>query len=532
MRSKVVLLVVMLAGAISATAQNRYVVFFSDKTGSPFTISQPGQFLSPRAIARRIQADVVISEEDLPVSPSYVQQVKGAGAQVHYASRWLNAVLIQATPAVAAAIDALPFVPRVELVAPGAKLSGGRTRRIKQGKQTAMAAATKSQLEMVAIDDMHGDELTGNGILVAVFDGGFQGVNTALPFQHLFNEGRIADTHDFVANSSDIYRYDDHGTEVLSVMAALSGTYTGGAHQATYQLYVTEDPNSEYRIEEFNWLFAAERADSAGADVIHSSLGYNTFDDPSMDYNKNTDLNGRTAIVSIAAAEAIERGVLVVVSAGNEGNVSWGLVTPPADVDGVIAVGAVTSQGVRSSFSSRGPTSDGRTKPDVSAQGSSTAVIRPSGANGTTSGTSMSAPIVTSLAVGLLQRYPDLPAHQIVDAIIGSGSQADTPDNLLGHGIPNYVTARHILDTGTTNDPISFYPNPSDSTVNILLKQVNIDTDVMIFDMNGKMLNEKRVRVTWSNNPLVVDVSMLAPGTYLVKVKTINNFKTFRLIKI
>jgi hypothetical protein len=532
-RGRVLFAVFFFVLANTGIAQDRYIVFFKDKSATPYSISAPEQFLSGRAITRRIKQDVAITEKDLPVNPAYVQQLNATGAKAFYTSKWLNAALVQATPADTAKIAQLTFVSDYKLVAPGIKLSSGRTRSFKQAKQTTGAAATKSQLEMLGIDDMHADAVTGDGVLVAVFDAGFQGVDMAVPFQHLADENRVSSTHDFTTNTSNVYRYDDHGTSVLSVMAANSTTYTGGAFDATFQLYVTEDVYNEYRIEEYNWLFAAERADSSGVDIIHSSLGYNEFDDPAMDYNKSTDLDGKTAVVSVAAREALDKGILVVVSAGNEGNLSWGLVTPPADVDGVIAVGSITAQGTRSSFSSRGPTSDGRIKPDVVALGSGTAVIRPSGANGTVTGTSVAAPVVTSLAIGLLQRFPNVPVKQIADMIVSSGSHAENPDNLVGYGVPNYLTVRNMLEFGTTNDPISIYPNPANTgKFHILLKQANQDTDVVIYDTTGKVLNEKRVRITWSNNPLEVDISNLAVGTYLVKVKTINNFKTFRLIKI
>ena len=187
----------------------------------------------------------------------------------------------------------------------------------------------------------------GEDIVIGIFDGGFQGVNTGAPFQHIFNENRInlAVSKDFVTNSDDVFQFDEHGTEVFSVIAAYQdGFFTGGSYEANYQLYVTEDVVGEYRIEEYNWLFAAERADSAGVDVVNSSLGYYDFDQLAMDYPKSA-MDGKTTVVSKAAQMLADRGVIVVCSAGNEGGIAWQIITAPADAKDVLAVGNVNSSG-------------------------------------------------------------------------------------------------------------------------------------------------------------------------------------------
>jgi hypothetical protein len=386
---------------------------------------------------------------------------------------------------------------------------------------------------MHGIDEMHDENIMGEGIHVAILDAGYTGVDSSEPFQHLFRDNKIVSVHDFVTNSKEVYRFDDHGTEVLSVMAANSSTYTGGAYEAFFHLYVTEDGPGEYRVEEYNWLFAAERADSIGVDVISSSLGYNEFDDSSMDYDKNTDLNGKTAIISLAAGESIRRGIVVVCSAGNEGNLSWGLVTPPADVDGVIAVGSVTAAGTRSNFSSRGPTSDGRIKPDVMALGNPVAVIRAGGNNGTTNGTSVAAPVVTSLVIGLIQRFPDIDPITIAKVVVATASRKDTPDNFFGYGIPTYSAAKRQLEGLLPLEEISVYPNPTDTgRVLVRFKTLGLQATITIFDLNGRALSSHVVDVTASNNPIEINIAELPAAGYLVKVKTSDNFKTFRLVKL
>ncbi len=526
-------MLIFFGSAAVVTAQNRYVVYFKDKNASPFNISEPQNFLSPRAISRRLKQEIAVTETDLPVNPSYVQQLRSAGADVYFTSRWLNCALIQTTEDIATTVGGLGFVTKVEYVAPGAKLSSGRVKSSKGRNQTNIAEATKRQLQMVGIDNMQADQLLGEGVLVAILDAGFSGVDTAQPFQHLFTDNKIDYVYDFVSNGKNVYRYDDHGTEVFSVIAANSDTYTGGAYNASFQLYVTEDVGSEYRVEEYNWLFAAERADSSGVDVISSSLGYNTFDNNDMDYNKSTDLNGKIAIISKAAAAALDRGIVVVCSAGNEAGNSWGTITPPADVDGIVSVGAITSQGAKSPFSSTGPTSDNRIKPDVVALGSSVSVVRPSGVNGYASGTSLAAPIVTSLIIGLIQKFPDIDPNTIANQVIHTASLADDPNNAFGYGIPNYDNAKSSLEAMLPLEEISVYPNPTDTgRFFVRFKTSGVQATIIVYDLNGRVLMSNNVDVTSVNNPIEIRMDELPASSYLVKVKTSDNFKAFRLVKL
>ena len=261
---------------------------------------------------------------------------------------------------------------------------------------------------MLGIPQMHADGFRGEGMTIAFLDGGFMGVNTTAAFQELFNEGRYDDvvSHDFVRNTDNVFQYDDHGSQVFSVIAAnIADDFTGGAYKANFQLFVTEDASSEYRVEEYNWLFAAERADSAGVDIISSSLGYYDFDIASMNYS-TAQMDGKTAVVTQAAQWAADRGIVVVTSAGNEGNIpSWRIITAPADGADVVAVANLTPQGVASSSSSRGPAADGRIKPDLAALGSGVTVVQDNGAIGTASGTSLAAPLITSLIAGVWQNF-------------------------------------------------------------------------------------------------------------------------------
>lgn len=528
------LFIILLSSSFVLSAQtDRYIVFLKDKANTPFSISDPEQFLSKRAIQRRSSQKIEITAEDLPINPAYAEQLRTTGAGVYFSSRWMNCILVETTPAIISVIQSQPFVSKTELVAPGKKLASGRIKKFKKRNITSATPATNSQLAMIGIDSMQLDGLLGEGISIAVFDSGFEGVDTALPFKSIFEESRLSYSFDFIANSKNVFQYDDHGTEVFSVIAAYSpGSFAGGAYKATYTLFVTEDVGSEYRIEEYNWLFAAEKADSAGVDVINSSLGYNEFDDPSMNY-KASDLNGATAVISLAARKAFEKGMLVVCSAGNEGSNSWKFVTPPADAEGVLAIGSVGPTASKSSFSSIGPTADGRIKPDVMALGSGTSVINPNGSLGAASGTSLASPLIASLAAGLWQRYPYLTSAELSQAIISSADQFLTPDNLKGYGIPNYNAVRSKMDTLKLDEDIAIYPNPTKDSIRIMLKKAEGKTvAISIHNLQGQLVSEYSVLVIWQNNPLLIDLASLSAGLYLVKVNINNLVKTLRLHKL
>lgn len=534
------LLSVLLTSVVEAQV-NRYVVFFKDKNNSSFSTTAPQSFLSQRAINRRIKNEVEITTQDLPVNTTYINEVKQTGALTFYTSRWFNALLIQCNATLLPTIEALPSVDRVELVAPG--ILNNSTAASGPAYLSARISSTKemkttSQLSMLGLDAMHELNIKGEGVKVAVFDSGFPGVNAVAPFSHL--QDNIKDAYNFVNKQTNVYRNDDHGTEVLSVMAGfIEGSFSGGAYNADYHLYLTEEVGSEYRIEEYNWLFAAERADSAGVDVINASLGYNTFDNSTMNYTK-LQLDGNTAVVTRAAQLASDRGIVVVVSAGNEGNNSWQLVTPPADAEGVIAVGSVTSTGTRSAFSSIGPTSDNRIKPDLSAMGSGTFVIRNTGNTGTTSGTSVASPLMASLVTGIIQRYDTLTKDEIIEVLKASASLAESPNNQLGYGVPNFADVRLRLEivAGVENPEstrFAVYPNPTDSgfvmieTVQAIQPQ---PLRVEIWDMKGALLKRIDGSNLLSEGRLRMDMSGFPSGMLQFRISHAGQTDIFKIINV
>lgn len=530
--------ILMFIGTDSLAQVNRYMVFLKDKNGSPYTITKPIEFLSQRAIDRRTLQGIEILEQDIPVNKNYVQGIRDAGGNVFFHSRWMNGVLIQCDASLINGIVNLPYVDRVDYVAPNARLlSNGRKDNKLETKSPEASSQTQAQLQLIGLDDMQDAGYKGQTIHIGIFDSGFEGVNITGPFQHLFDDGSVdlVASKDFVRNSANVFQYDDHGTQVFSVIAAFQeGSFTGGAYEANYQLYVTEDASSEYRIEEYNWLFAAERADSAGVDVINSSLGYYDFDDATMNYPKSA-MDGNTTVVTRAAQLAADRGIIVVCSAGNEGANAWQIITAPADARDVLAIANVNSSGLRAGSSSIGPSADERIKPDVAAMGVNTTVIKPDGSIGTASGTSLSSPLITSLVAGIWQRYPELTNIEIMDAIRKSSSQASTPDNLLGFGIPNFRAVVNYLESSPQENAFDVYPNPIlTDTVTIVPFDPNQVTNcrIEIISSQGQVIYDADVSFSWLNRSYTASLAQAAAGIYFMRIWWGENRYTFKLLKV
>lgn len=520
---------------ISFGQENRYMVFFKDKAGSSYSVSNPSDFLSPQAIDRRTLQGIVVNENDIPVNENYVNDVKNAGAQIYFRTKWMNGVLVQCTPSVLPVIEELSFVERIEFVAPGTKLQSGRKKIAARNKGYKSAQATEEQLTMLALNEMHAADIRGENVLIAIFDSGFQGVDLTSPFEHIRDENRIDldVSHDFVYNTNDVFQYDEHGSQVFSVIAAyLSDSFVGGAYNASFQLYVTEDVNSEYRIEEYNWLFAAERADSAGVDIINSSLGYNTFDDPYMDYPTSA-MDGKTTVVSRAAQWASDRGIIVVCSAGNEGANAWQVITAPADAVDVLAVGAVNSSGQRISSSSKGPNAEGRIKPDVVALGLNTSVILPNGNLGSATGTSLAAPLVTSLAAGVHQKYPLLSAKMVMEVIKNSASRASHPDNFIGYGIPTFSAVTHYLEE-LKKSVFQIYPNPSSDTLVIKPYDAGVvsSCQMELINVQGKVVQQKAINFSTFNPTETIDLRACENGLYVLRLGWNGKVYVFKVVKV
>lgn len=542
---KLVLIFVLVSWAGTSLSQaNRYVIFFTDKQGTGHTTDHPETFLNERSVQRRIAQGIDILAEDLPVTQAYIQAVRVTGAGVLYKTKWMNGALIECTDAQLAAVNALSFVKSTdtEFVAPGS-IGGKQRKSLKFSASGTADDFTTDQLAMLGIDEMHADGYTGEGVLVAVMDGGFTGVNTQQAFQEIFNN-RINQqvSWNFVTNTSNVYQASAHGTHVLSVLGVKATVnadeFSAGAYKATFQLYVTENIPTEYRIEEYNWLFAAERADSAGVDIINTSLGYNTFDDDAMDYEKE-DMDGNTTVITRAAQIAASKGIFLVNSAGNSGNdLSWQIITAPADGEDVLSIGNINLQGVRSSTSSIGPAADGRTKPDVVALGTGVTVIGANGEIASNNGTSFSSPLTAGLVAGLLQRYPELTRKELMDAIRLSASQASTPDNLKGYGIPHYRAVVNYVEVTRVdperNQSLVVIPNPVQDTFTLAPRKpssVQLN-QVVISNAQGQVVNNNKVEYNWPENSYSMNITHFLPGVYFLTVRIGKKYETYKLVKI
>lgn len=519
---------------------HKFFIGFTDKSSTPYSIQQPLAFLSQRSIDRRINQGIPVTVQDLPVDPSYVDSVAGRGARIINRLKWFNGVVIECDSAVLQDVQSLPFVSSTIKVK---RLLAGSGRVKKENRlypgpynispnllRVPMLdyGSSFNQIHLMNGEYLHDLGFTGEGVLIAVIDGGFFSVDQLAVFDSLRINNRIIATWDFVDNHASVYEDDSHGMTVLSCMGGnIPGELVGTAPHASFLLLRSEDVQTENLIEEYNWSAAAEYADSAGADIINSSLGYSTFDDASMDHSY-ADMNGNTCPVSIAADIAASKGILVVNSAGNLGNSTWRYISAPADGDSVLAIGAVDSLGFKAGFSSWGPSFDGDVKPNVAAKGFRTTVAYGNGSIGPGSGTSFAAPVLAGSAACLWQAHPSKTAMELFTAIQKSASYYNNPGDSLGYGIPNFISADISLSGGALEGPeeeslVSIYPNPFSNSLELKFYSVSSQTaKLQIFNATGQV----QLRITYPlssgmvNTISVSELSFFSSGVYYVKLDT------------
>ncbi len=530
------LAIALVSSRAEAQTLPRYLIYFKDKASTPFSVQKPEAFLSQRAIARRQRQGIAITAADFPVNPTYIQAVRQTGAKVFFTSRWFNAALLEATDTQWAAIKALPFYKGTERNLPIAPAGTPGVARLgavydKFGTQeTIDYGRTLGQLTMLGIPETHEKGFHGEGMFIAVLDAGFPKANELGYLKPIFDSKRMLDTYDFVSRKTNVYDNHPHGLNCLSIIGAEQpGLMVGAAYKASFALYRTENDLSETPYEEATWIMAAERADSLGVDIISSSLGYNQFDNSVYDYTIK-DLDGRTALISKAALHAARRGILVVSSAGNSGNDPWKFITPPADADSVLAIGAVFANRSYVAFSSIGPTADGRIKPDVAAQGAGTTIGNTNGGASSGSGTSFSAPLIAGMAAVVWQEFPYLTAQQLIKVLQEAGDRAANPDNLLGYGVPTVQRAQEIVVRDYASLNAVLYPNPTSEAVYLRFgeNRVPIATEAQILNTAGVSLTPV-MPVTEADFRL--PVGTLAAGLYFVKITTPQGVRVLKFLK-
>ncbi len=490
-------------------------VYFIDKGENSALVKNPYRFLSSKSIALKAKRGISINQSDVPVSNVYVKALQEAGAEVKLSSRWFNYALVSGVNQ--KVLEQFYFVKEVEKVS-GGTLAVSAVSQAK-GTQALTYGESDNQIKMVRGDFLHDQNFLGQGMTIAVIDGGFSGATNAKGLDSVWAQNRVLGTYDFVQNDTDVFDVGSHGTKVFSIMAGIyPNHFVGSAPKANYWLLKSEDEISEHPIEMDYWLQAAEFADSVGVDVINSSLGYNLFDDPSFNMSYQ-DLDGNTALITKAADKAAEKGILVVVSAGNEGLDAWKHIGAPADGDSVLSVGAVDYTGSYVAFSSQGPTADGRLKPDVSARGAATAFLGlDSALNG--NGTSFSSPIIAGLAACLWQCNDSLSNMTILNAIKQGASQPFTPDNLLGFGIANFKDAHWTIgleDELESTLPFKIVGNPATSFVSIKFSPevVSANRQLQLWQLDGKPIQQWPINN--SNESIVWDLPR-EDGLYMIGI--------------
>lgn len=540
----ILMLLALSSSTYSQVAPSKYIVYFTDKNNSPYSISSPSAYLSQRAIERRTRQSIAVNITDLPVNPFYVSDVAATGVTIEYTLKWLNAVVISTTDSTKLnAINSLGFVASSKKVK---RLHGpGKGFKEVTGQSTPYERGVYNygpsyrQINMIGGDQLHNEGYKGQGMVIAVLDAGFENANVIPAFDSIRNKNKILGTWDFVAKESSVYEDHSHGTMVLSAMAAhIPGELVGTAPEASYWLLRSEDASPEHLIEETNWVAAAEFADSVGADIINSSLGYTIFDDPSMNHTY-ADMDGHTTIITRGADHAASKGILVVNSAGNSGGSSWQYIGAPADGDSVLTIGAVDSSKTYAFFSSTGPSSDGRIKPNVCAMGQGTVLASPAGGTFTGNGTSFSSPIIAGMAACLWQTDPSKSMMDVYRAIERSADRYNNPDNNYGYGIPNFSLAKLLL-TDVKSVPsgngtqISFYPNPFNEKIEFVVYTADSQhTVIEMFDLKGKLISTQNLNTAAQSytNGIVNIPAELSAGMYMIRFRSGDHVSFSKLVK-
>ncbi|QIA09261.1 S8 family serine peptidase [Draconibacterium halophilum] len=544
MKYTILILGVLLMGFQQLNAQNYFWIGFTDKNNSEYSLDNPEAYLSERAIQRRINQNILIDSLDLPVNQNYIDSVLTLNVELVHASKWLNGLTVRSDSAnLADSISSWNFISEVQLTKPAATAKSGYNKFVDEiftdaaPIDTSFYGSSVYQVGMMEGQFLHNENFRGQGMQIAVLDGGFRNVNSLPAFDSLWANNQILGMKDFVNTDDDFFTTADHGMSVLSCMGGnIPGELIGTAPKASYWLLRSEDIYSEYIIEEDNWVVAAEFADSVGVDIINSSLGYSEFQDASTNH-VYADMDGNTTRVTRGANIAASRGILVFSSAGNERNDAWFRIVAPSDGENVIGVGAVDTNFNPAYFSSAGPAANGALKPNVSAMGYQTTLQRSNGSVGLGNGTSFSSPVLAGMAASLWQAYPQKTAIEIKDAIERSGHLYNLPDSLQGYGVPNMRTASAILNPMSVPDQKKIkswtvYPNPVQDY--IVLQATTIqpfwEIEIKLCALDGSVVK------TWQKSaaPSITlsKLSQVEAGIYLLLVRTKKGIETFKVNKI
>lgn len=538
---------------------SKYIVVLKNKNNTTYSLNNPSAYLSAKAIARREKQNISIDSTDIPVNAWYIDSIRNTGSvTVLNVSKWLNQVLIQTTDNAALdKIKQLSFVKNVSGIAARKRGAGSDervrffetspTRKVKKaqgGDNYYNYGNAYAQINIHEGEFLHNKNFRGEGMTIAVLDAGFYHYDTNPLFDSVRLNNQVLGTWDFVANKTGVTEENAHGMLCFSTIAANKpGVMVGTAPKAKFYLFRTEDDATEYPVEEQNWVAAAEMADSLGVDLITTSLGYTTFDNPSLDYDY-ADMDGKTTFCAKGAAYAFKKGMFICASAGNSGSSSWHYIATPADGENVLAVGSVHADGSASDFSSYGPSADGRVKPDVVSVGSNTVVAGLDG-NPTNAynGTSLSNPNFAGLVTCLWQAFPERTNAAILEAVRKSSGQYNNPDDKKGYGIPNMRIAYSLLQSKREeetnrkilgNEWLKAYPVPFTSTFTLLVNpQQTSRASIILHNAAGQSVFIKYVDAqsgVYQRIPFY-NLTSLASGIYWLSYNDGKNARIVRLVK-
>jgi serine protease AprX len=519
------------------TIPDIYWVSFTDKHLNEYRIESPSTFLSQKSIQRREKQHISIDSTDLPVTQFYADSLRRTGIKVLNTSKWLNGVAIQAPgDSLLSLFQHISFLKKeIKLIKsiPSGDIKDTDNTVDKFGStEIPVYGYSANQIEMVKGDYLHNQGFEGEGMLIAIED--------LSSLQAVWAENRVLAVRDFTNDSLNIFKAHSHGSNVFSILAGvIDGSMHGVAINASYLLLRTEngDANYEYPVEEYNWVCGAEFADSIGADIINTSLGYSTFKDNSMNYSYD-DMNGSTTPSSIGAGIAVSKGMVVVVSAGNEGDDPWFHISTPADAKNILTIGAVDANGTITPFSSRGPSADQRIKPDVCAQGGGTVLQQINGTIVAGSGTSFSAPLISGITACLWQANPNATSLQVMQSVRESGWDFHSPNPEYGYGIADFQKADKILKHYLAEDEgsvIQFghYPNPATESLSIEISKPTAKdgekVTIEFFDLIGNIALQRTDKLTGSFSILNIDLPQMATGFYTIRLEIDNRFYSLPL---
>ena len=514
---------------LNAANQFFFYVQLKNKHNNPYSLTQPEQFLSQRALSRRAAYGISCDSTDLPVNPAYISEVAAKGVVVHSRSKWLNGITIRTTDtAVVSQIRALSFVKWVKYTGQMNSTALPAPRKAKFGTDVYNYGTAATQINQLNGSALHNAGYTGRGIHIAVLDAGFNNVNTNPGFDSLRLQGRLLGTKDFAEPNSNIYALDAHGANVLSIMTGnLPGQYLGSAPHASFWLVRTEYAPTEYMMEVDFWVSGIEFADSVGVDMVNSSLGYTTFDDTSMSFTY-ANMDGKTSRASLAAGMAAQKGIVVCNSAGNDGNKTWKYIGSPADAEGIFAIGANTNTGIPSTFTSFGPSYDGRTKPEISGIGSSTAIINTSGLTSYGNGTSYSSPLVCGMLACLLQysheKNPSINVAAFREMVIQNSSFYSAPTTQLGYGITDFQQAMNAITTYSKNEKLNklnilVSVNTNSRLIRIEMPVSENKYSISITDISGRNVYAQDAE----QSIIEISTNHFPTGIYLLQVSNSQN---------